>query len=386
MNDPSPSGEDTPVSTSSDAGPPWWKHRKPMTIAAILAAVAVAASSVVYLATRPEPEEVAAEYLSVLRHRDIDAALDYVTDVREFDEVSDDLLAKYAMADDWKVTNLARRHGDDSEVATVDFTITAADKTSRKGRFELQNVGGSWQILNPLAKVDLGKLPVGFAEFNGKVGYPKKPKHDGGKARSLTPNGKPSRPMWMFPGSYTAFKASKALLKPRISSFVAVPSKYVYEDEDTLVADPFVPVIDPGRKLDEEVNRQFGDWLGECARSSRIDPKSCPFSAGGSTTKGVASVEPDAEYVTDKVDWELVSAPKIELTQDEAAFAVREVEPGEVRLRGDGRPPYLRNALPVSFAADCTIETDSVSVTLAKPGVFAFEAKRPGSRCTKAYE
>lgn len=358
---------------------PWWKKRRNLKIAAVVLVVVVAASSLGYQLTRPGPEEVVGDYLSAVRTGDVDAALDYVDYIWEFDEVSDDLLVSGAMTTDWKVTNVARRPGANPLVAVIDFTITAADKTSRKGRFELLDNGSDWQILNPLAKIDIVALPVGFAEFNRVVGYPSKTRKTG-DSRPLVE--KPARQLWMFPGAYDPYVDSDELVKPRMSSYIAIPSDYLTGKEVMLSSQTFAPELVPGEKLVKEINDQFTDWLDKCADSNRIAPKNCPFAAGTGARKGAVSLEPNQEYATDTADWNITTHSEIELIQANGKFIAREVKPGAVTISGEGRPTDQPDAFPIPFSGDCTIDTASISVTLAKPGEFAFKAQRPTSNCT----
>ncbi|WP_144300463.1 hypothetical protein [Stackebrandtia nassauensis] len=357
---------------------PWWKKRRNLKILAVALVAVVAVSNLGYQLTRPGPEAVVSDYLSAIQDGDVDVALDYVDGIWEFDEVSDDLLVSGAMTTDWKVTNVARRPGVDPLVANIDFTITAADKTTRTGRFELLDNGSDWQILNPLAKIDVVAMPVGFAEFNRVVGYPSTTtKTD--DSRTLVQ--KPARQLWMFPGAYDPYVDSDELVKPRMSSYIAIPSKYLRGEAVMLSSQTFAPELVPGKKFVKEVNRQFTDWLDKCAASSRIAPKNCPFAAGAGARRGAVSLEPDQEYLTEKADWKVTAHPEIELIQANGKFIVREVKPGTVAISGEGEPADQRDGFPVPFSGECTIDMASLSVTLAKPGDFAFKAQRPASNC-----
>lgn len=361
---------------------PWWKKRRNLKIVAVVLVAVVAVSNLGYQLMRPGPEEVVSDYLSAVHDGDVDAALDYVDGIWEFDEVSDDLLVSGAMTTGWRVTNVARRPGVDPRAAIIDFTITAADKTSRNGRFELLDNGSDWQILNPLAKIDIVALPVGFAEFNRVVGYPAETRKTG-DSRTLVQ--KPARQLWMFPGAYDPYVDSDELVKPRMSNYIAIPSDYLRGKEVMLSSQTFAPELAPGGKLVKEVNRQFTDWLDKCADSTRIAPKNCPFAAGAGVRKGAVSLEPDQEYFTDKADWKVTAYPEIELIQANGKFIVREVKPGAVAVSGEGEAADQRDAFPVPFSGNCTIDMASISVILAKPGEFAFEAQRAASSCNPTY-
>ena len=358
---------------------PWWKKRRNLKIAAVVLVAVVAMSNIVYQLTRPGPEEIVNDYLAAVRSGNVDAALDYVDGIWEFEEVSDDLLVSGTMTTGWKVTNLDRRPGVDDRAAIIDFTITAADKTSRKGRFQLLDNGSNWQILNPLAKIDIAALPVRFAEFNRVVAYPKETRKTGDAQTKLA---KPSRQVWMFPGAYDPYVDSDDLVKPRISSYVAIPSNYLTGQAVMLAPQDFAPDIAPGRNQTKEVNRQFRDWLDECADSTRVAPENCPFAGGPKGGKGTVSLGPDEEYTADEADWKVTTYPKIELLQAKGEFVVREVEPGLAAISGEGEPVYRPDGFGVPFSGECDIDTASIRVTLAKPGEFEFKADRPGARCT----
>ncbi|HEY1176604.1 MAG TPA: hypothetical protein VGF17_10640, partial [Phytomonospora sp.] len=176
------------------------KRRWAVGAAALVAAVA-ATAVVVVAVNRTAPEEVVEDYLARLLARDAEGALEYADQLAFFADTPADLLVTEAMADDWKVTRVVRRHNEDDDPASVDVTITAADGTSREGRFDLVDGDRGWRILNPLVKLRTAELPADFVEFNGVTTT--------------------AEDFWLFPGAYRAYPSLAGVVTA--PSYVAVP-------------------------------------------------------------------------------------------------------------------------------------------------------------------
>ncbi|ADD43046.1 hypothetical protein [Stackebrandtia nassauensis] len=342
--------------------PHWTDTRKRLTvIGGVVAGVTViAASVIVYSAMGSGPEGVVDDYLSELRSGDAEAALEYASSVDELTKASSELLVDKAMATDWEVTQLVRRHEEQDETATVDVTITAADKTSRQGRFHLDEKGpDGWRILNPLIKVDMSELPMEFVEFNGTI------VEDSGL-------------MWMFPGAYRAFRDSASLFELSEPTYVAVPSADVPEEGDLLPPETYLPVLKSGKDLDTEVNRQLADWIDECVKSKHIDPEGCPFSGAMYTDRGIVSIDDDL-YQTEEVTWKVKDHPTVRLILKSEGFGIRTVEPGKLTISGTGTDISSSGEPVGKFKGDCGVNLDMTTVTLAEPMEFEFVSESEGA-------
>ncbi|MGH8792565.1 MAG: hypothetical protein ACRDXX_07970 [Stackebrandtia sp.] len=330
-----------------------WQRRRRVQIFAVTAALAVVSAVVGHVGGARTPEDAVEEYLRVLRSGDADLALEYVSDLDDFGKYSDDLLVDEAMAQDWEVAQISRRHGADEDPATVDVVIAAEDGTSRQGRFELEYAEGDWTILNPLIKLDLTYLPMRFADFNGVVSD--------------------AHQVWLFPGAYDAYTSVSDLVELGAPTYVATP--VTREAEEEQVEQRYLPLITSGENLDAEVHRQLRTWIDECAESSDPRPEGCPFAARFEDDFEV-HVNGESYVGVDEVSWDLDAYPTIRLDQGQSAFNARLKTPGQIRVSGEGDPVYYDGGVE-TFSAQCGFEFDgdfaATQVVLYPGGEFAFQ-------------
>ncbi|GIG70084.1 hypothetical protein [Phytomonospora endophytica] len=311
--------------------------------------VAVAATVVVIAVNRTTPEDVVEDYFAHLLARDAEGALEYTDQLAFFADTSADLLVPAAMADDWEVTRLVRRHNEDEDPAAVDVTITAADGTSREGRFELVEGDDGWRILNPLVKLRTGELPADFLELNGVV--------------STAEN------LWLFPGAYRPYPSlAEVVTAP---SYVAVPRSGDGRDQpDGIVGEKYLPLFAAGPELADALQRGLAAWLDACAAQGLPNPTGCPFKAGYGGANRVA-LEDGSEYNTPTVVWEVEKYPVVRLTPGPSDFSLITVAPGVIRVSGEGRPYYHPDRPVEKFSGRCGFSLGAVTVRIA-PGGFAF--------------
>lgn len=341
---------------------PWWRRRRWWAVAAGALTVAVAATAVAVAANATEPEEVVEDYLARLLQRDAEGALAYTDQLAAFDSVPHDFLVPEAMAADWTVTRVLRRHGEDDDPATVDVTLTAADGTSREGRFNLvENADGDWRILNPLVELTAEQLPADFIELNGV---------------SSTAD-----VFWLFPGAYRAYPSLAGTVTA--PTYVAVPpSGDGREDPDGsgIATEAYLPLFGVGPEQAASLQRSFAAWIDSCAASTAPNPAGCPFAAA----YGASILLSDGEYTTDEVTWKVETYPVVRLRQGPQSFSLVIVEPGMMRISGEGTPYYPEDAPDEKFSARCGITLNVVSVRLAPEG-FTFTASAPGPNCYDPY-
>ena len=346
----------------------WWHRKRPRWVpfAAAALVVAVVATFVVITVTREEPEEVVEAYLALLLDRDAQGALAYTDQLSDLDAFPRDLLVPEAMAGDWEVTRLIRRHNEDDDPATVDVTITAADGTAREGRFNLaENADGDWRILNPLVRLGVEQLPADFVELNG-----------------ITTTAKE---FWIFPGSYRAFSSiSGAVSAP---TYVAVPPSGDGRDEEgdgnSISAEGYLPLFTAGPEQAEIVRTQLAAWLDTCAASGVPNPQGCPFKAGYGGPNRVALAD-GSEYSTAEVVWKVERYPVVRIKQGQGNFTLVTVSPGVMHVSGEGRPYYGGEASK-KFSADCGLPLEGVTLRLS-PGGFAISTRDVySSTCLSPY-
>lgn len=340
---------------------PWWIPA----CAALVVAVAVTVIFVVR--SGDDPEDVVEDYLSLLQARNAEGALAYADQVSELTAFSRDLLVPEAMAGDWKVTDIARRHDEDDDPASVDVTITAADGTARQGRFNLaENADGDWDILNPLVRLGVDQLPADFVELNGV--------------------GTTAREFWLFPGSYSVFGSLGATVSA--PTYVAVPPSGDGRSEDgsspSITTESYLPLFTAGPEQTDVLGRQFAAWLDACAAKALPNPEGCPFKAGYGGASRVA-LNDGSEYDTGTVAWEVEKYPVVRLKQGQGDFSLVTVTPGLMRISGEGRPYYYPDRPVEKFSAVCGLSLGTVDVRLA-PGGFAFSTRDVySSTCLEPY-
>lgn len=360
--------------------PPRWSRRRKWTVALAAVVLLTVAGVVGCTVLRTDPEDVVRDYLDALRSGDAEAALEFVGDVSELGTASEVFLTDKAMARDWTVTKVVPRKVYE-ESATFDVTITAADKTSSTGRFAVDGSGpDGWRIENPLVRVDLSELPMGYAEFNGEVA-------DAATIKGSDPVFQNDLKLgvfaWLFPGAYTAFGDSDGLELPT-NTYVAVPGS-----TGTVETKPrkFLPEITVTDDFVAEAHAQLKDLLDECAKSTEVNPPGCPFAGGyGLEGSDVVSLDDGQDYSVEKVKWKIEAYPKIRLMQTVGWFAVVEVEPGEVTISGKGSRDYEEDSEPRAFSGGCAIDLDYVLAELTEPGTFTFRFPRGASHtCSQRY-
>ncbi|MGH8875888.1 MAG: hypothetical protein ACRD0P_00845 [Stackebrandtia sp.] len=361
--------------------PLWKRQTKRTVIIGAVVAVAIAAVAL-FVVTRPGPEDLVRDYLESLASKDAETALEYASEADDFEETPDGLLVDEAMSGDWEVTSLTRRHLASSSNATVDVTITAADKTERSGRFHLNVDNGEWVIDNPLVRLDLASLPMRFADLNGTV---VRPGNNG--PGSTDPLGmQKSEPVWVFPGAYEIYRKSSGLIELSEPTYVAVPGG-PGPDEEGFATQPFMPTVTAGDDLAAELNRQLADWLDECAGSTSASPDGCPFAAGDEQDTTVHLAD-GGEYEATEVTWKIKTYPTIEAIQGVGTFAARELAPGVVTVKGKGIPETGSGTK--KFSGDCGIQLNEIHFELIKPETFEFYLPDPtagtDSTCTKRHQ
>lgn len=285
----------------------------------------------------PEPEDVVADYLETLQAGEVSAALEYASHVPEFDEHSADLLTSEALSEDWEV-EVVRRHDLDIDPATVDVDVVADDGTSRQGRFQLDpsDSGDGWTILNPLVKLSVAALPLQYAQFNAASS--------------------PDSVVWLFPGVYEPYPDLSDTLDFSASTYVAVPRTVdPGSEEQQLRETSFLPLLEVSEEFEAELHEQLRDWIDECAQTNDPEPDDCPFSTSVQGSR--VQIQGDY-YETDEVEWEPIEYPTVQLEQDEGKFSMHTVEPGEIRLSGEGRS--LESDSVEEFEAVCRLDVEGV--------------------------
>lgn len=343
---------------------PWWRRRRRWAVAAGALAVVVSAGVLGLVDDGDDPEDVVAGYLDVLRSRDLEGALRYADGLAPIGDRSRDLLVREAMTGDWEVTGLARRHTEDDHPATVDVDITAADGTSREGRFWLAKDGeGAWRLLNPLVKLTVAAVPADFVEFNGVST----------KADDL----------WVFPGAYSAYASLGGVMSA--PTYVAVPAggdgRTGYED---IAEQDYLPLFGFPAEHGAALQSRLNTWLDTCAATTEPNPADCPFAAGYGDFGGDVSLFGGDDFETETVTWEVVSYPVVRLKQVAAYFIAVTVEPGELRISGEGTELLHPERGPRKFAGSCGIHLDFTTVRLTAGG-FAFAAEAYTSTCANPY-
>lgn len=302
------------------------RWRRPRWIIAGLASLVliVIAALLVPTAFAKSPEDVVADYLAALQEGDVETATTY-TDHLGLGEADSVLLSEEAATGDWSIARLARSHPDDIDPAAVDVTIEAPDGRVSQGRFELVEESDGWTIRNPLVKVDLTMLPVGFVEFNGVVTE--------------------SDTAWLFPGAYSAYESYGDLYRPDASSYVALPFG---DSEEEYPEDAFIPLFTIEDALNDTANEQVRAWIDRCAESTEPSPKGCPFAAAAADENWRTDISVGSQrYYTEEVSWEVVEYPVVRLEQAEAGFTIRVMSPGEMTVSG--------TADGVDFSGSCGI-------------------------------
>ncbi|MEV0644123.1 hypothetical protein AB0I28_02555 [Phytomonospora sp. NPDC050363] len=342
---------------------PWWTQLR--WLATIAAAVSVLVAGVLVTAAvlGERPESVVVEYLTALENRDAERALEFASEVSGLDSLPHDLLVPEAMSAGWTATRVVRRHNEDDEPANVDVTITAADGTSREGRFAVAlDEDGDWRILNPLVKLGVEGIPADFVEFNG--------------IRST------EKELWVFPGVYRAYPSLEGIVD--LPDFVAVPvdGGGWSEDQDyTAATSGYLPLFGFAPDFAAAFERDVKAWIDACAATSEPNPGKCPFHAGDDLSDVRLA---DNAYEAETVVWEVLSYPVVRLTQRTGAFDVVVVEQGEIRISGEGEARYEDDGEPRRFTGTCSVRMDGATAVLTADG-FALAPGSHPSTCALPY-
>lgn len=144
-------------------------RRTPLSFA--LTAVSVMALSLSQTACsflfESSPEDMAEEYLELVQDGDYSEVLEFVNDSVDLDEASNVYLDEDIRFSDWEFDVL----GEDDDVrgdhTSVDYKIEAHDGEYTIGTFDFVESEGDWELVNPLAKVDVAGGVLRYGDVNG---------------------------------------------------------------------------------------------------------------------------------------------------------------------------------------------------------------------------
>ncbi|MBB4910830.1 hypothetical protein [Actinophytocola algeriensis] len=300
----------------------------------------------VAVATSRDPEETVEAYLSAIAEKDVDGALEFVSDVPYGDTAA--FLTPDAISDDWWVVSVTEVGREYSSSARVKAVIAGPGGTA-EGEFEVNEYDDEWTLWDPFVTVRFPASPVSYVRVNDKV-VPKPADSNGFESYDL------------FPGIYRFYGSVPGVVDTqRTGAVAAFPS----EDPDEILVVP--STLTPAKDTVERLRKAVDERIDECATFTTPAPYGdCPFATDGDIDT------PDGKRVSDLhgLTWKVSTYPVVTMTDDRSqefspAFALSVTSPGSVALSGSGEDT---DGNPTTFTVNCEIDLTGLRATVDARG------------------
>jgi hypothetical protein len=318
---------------------PFWRTRKAVLLACLVAAVVALTTAVVFVrAAEPDTVRTVRAFLTAARERDPARAFEAggVTTPPSGDGAR--FLAADAMSDEWEIRSVEESyHYEHSGTAEVRVTIAGPDGHTASTTMGLTRRGDRWTIDEPFFRIGFLAGPFWYAEVNG--------------VRTPTDVHPPVLDYPLFPGFYRFYGTTPSGVEVRYPPLLALPERY--STPARLVQPAAVTVTAEGEQL---VQRAVDAYVDTCAESTEAAPDGCPFGTDPVTGPRL----PDVGYLYDieGFRWRVVEYPIVAVVPGETGLGITDRRRGVVELSASGH--HLgeeSDTRPVAFTVQCEIIT-----------------------------
>ena len=334
-----------------------WCRARPWRSAAIVVSGCAIAVATVVMTPNNSTKEMALvdDYLSALRHKDAQKAIDIADaghsgrsyDMDSSNTPSDALLTDEAVGTDWDYHTVeigSQTKMDDVLTTTVYATLTHG-KQEALSRFDVMEQREEMWLSRPYAVVNLHDLqadPVTIDEATETV-------TDSGDGL-----------VFAFPGAHQILADSTVHTIDGSADVLWVPGD----------SNPPLPMATVRDEVATSAQEAFEARLDECAESTQLSPKACPFGVLPHRLNTAADFDADEDF--GKVSWEVDTYPRLEFR----STGVRDFE---------DRAPHMKATVveygyltvsastPEPFEAECAFTADLI-VRVPEPDEFQFFA------------
>lgn len=315
---------------SPDAPKPRWRRWTARDrlgwIAMGAVAIVVAGLLVFSINQKDAPARVVSDYLTAISERDVDRALDFVTN-----RADGSFLTAAAISSGWRVADVSVRADSSESHATVDATISGPNGV-QAGVFDVNDDGAGWRITNPFAKLEFNKSSFDYYEINGQ--------------RSSWESEGMYLGIPVFPGVYRFHSSSRDRVTTGAAAVTVMPNSETYKVDEKIAVRPQLTAKGLG-----DVQREVRRRIAECATYTMLSPRNCPFA--WTSSDGLKAPNGDQLENIRDIRWTVMSQPTVAAGQaasdDETAVTVTTPKLGQVRLTATGYSAEARRRLPVTL-------------------------------------
>jgi len=291
----------------------------------------------------PDPDDVVDEYLTAVKQRDIDKAIDVAGVARPSGEQAR-FLTPDALDSDWEIRSV-RTESETDSVAQVTAVIARSDDVSVWGSFKLSHKDDRWRIDNPWSEMKLVAGTLSYLDIN-KVVVPRRGDGD------LT--------YLMLPGLYHFYQTPSEVVEIRpettsagVASVLLLPHPHGIRGPWRAPRSVTVTATKAGHDI---VDRTVRGHIDECVKREVLRPLFCPFGLSRGELLRITEGSQEGTQVTSG-NWKVVRYPTIVLVPKEIGFDIR-LKDGVVRFSGIKQEPDGKR---VSVSIVCKISTGSRS-------------------------
>ncbi|TQL76996.1 hypothetical protein FB566_2540 [Stackebrandtia endophytica] len=313
-----------------------------MSLAMLIAATMVSIGVLEHLAAGGghSAVDVVRGYLTSVKERDVDAALEYTTSYSEYD---DRLLTADAIDPDWEVESLHQATTEYRNIVVVAI-ISASDGRTASGVFALAGHGETWQITNPFVTVSFQSSLLGVVAANDE-----QVEVDPAQPHQFA----------LFPGLYRLQSIASELVDADSAERLLVNGVVVTGADESEAAS----LTESG---EQELQRQVDLLLDDCAAKRQFTLQGCPFGVAHS----VRGESGRTYYELEDLTWTIQQYPVVTGVQAEDGFIVVDRIPGIVELSGVGT---RLNDDDEDVSLTCMVDTSKLGFEIANEQLRLFD-------------
>lgn len=295
-------------------------------------------------------EDVAEEYLELVRDGDYSEVMEYVQERVDLDGAAEVYLDEDIRTSDWDFEVLGEVDDVSGDHTSVEYKIEDDDGDNSIGTFDFVESGDEWELVNPLVKASVENDVLTYGDVNGIY--------------------TDEQVFWLLPGLYNMYEDPGEYVEVKDHGTFVVTKSVLdeeFNDEDEEYSSRLINVdYSISDDVIELVKDQADFHFDQCQSITDPDDPDCPLVAEPWGFDQIYLENAILDYdEIDEVSWEVTDAPEFEVGPG-IAINMRIDEPGTATITvtdNDG----------TEHESDCRISTFQGDTVFTGPDELTFD-------------